>query len=620
MNRSFLLYFLIATTGIVYIGRLYQLQVVKGHDDNLVETSAVKVKFDFPERGHIYDRNGKLLVANQLSYDIMIVPNEVISMDTLEFCALLKITKKDFLKRFRKAQNYAPWLASVFLKQLDKKDFAFLQEKLHKFQGFYIQKRVVRDYPVQSAANVLGYINEVNETITKQNDYYQQGELIGKSGVEAQYEKVLRGKKGKKYYQRDRLNKITGSFKGGLYDSPAVNGKDLTLTIDSELQQYGELLMRKKKGGIIALEPSTGEILCLVTAPSYDPNMMVGRIKSSNSVKLIGDTVNKPMYDRSLKGTYAPGSPFKLVNALIGLQEEVFDETSSFYCYHGYRYGIRKSEFMRCHCNIYGKPIQLITAISRSCNSYFAHIYKKVIEKNGDPAQGMNKWHSHVKSFGLGNYLGYDLPAGDKGLIPSGDYYNKMYKYKWNASTNISNSIGQGEVLTTPIQLANVTAAIANRGYFFTPHIVKRIDNKDVEDPAYTIPRKTTIDKKHFSPVIEGMREVFVTGTARWVNIKGIDIVGKTGTSENFKIINRKRIKMPDHSILVAFAPRENPKIAVAVFIENGGFGSSIAAPITSLLIEKYLTGEVKRKWIEKKMIATDLYPVYDKQIFHDIN
>ena len=614
MKRSFLLYFLFTLIGILFLGRLFQLQVIRGKDYNPVKNSAVKVKFDLPERGYIYDRNGELLVANQLSYDVTIVPNEVTPLDTIEFCSLLKISKENFIKRFKKAENYAPWLESVFLKQLAKEDFAFLQEKLHKFQGFNIQKRVIRNYPIKSAANILGYINEVNELVAKKDNYYQQGELIGKAGVEAQYEKVLRGKKGKKYFRRDRFNKIKGPFKNGIYDSIAVNGKDITLTIDSKLQQYGEYLMKGKRGGIIALEPSSGEILALVTSPSYDPNMMVGRLRSPNSVKLIGDSINKPMYDRGLKGTYPPGSPFKLVNALIGLQEDVIDENTHFFCNGGYRYGNRKNEFMKCHCDIYGKPIQLNSAISKSCNSYFANTYKRIIEKNKNSTSGMNTWSTHVKSFGLGNYLGYDLPEGDKGLIPDGEYYNSMYKHRWNASTNISNAIGQGEVLTTPIQLANVTAAIANRGFFHTPHIVKKINSQAITDSSYTTPKHTTIDKKHFEPIIEGMHEVFKTGTASWVNIEGIDIVGKTGTSENFMRVGGKKTKLPDHSILVAFAPKNNPKIAVAVFIENGGFGSTVAAPITSLMIEKYLTGRVNRKWIEDRMIKTDLSPIYERQ------
>ena len=426
----------------------------------------------------------------------------------------------------------------------------------------------------------------------------------------------MRGKKGKKYYRRNRLNKITGSYQNGARDSLAVNGQDLTLTIDSQLQQYGEYLMQGKRGGIVAIEPSTGEILTLITAPSYDPNDMVGRKRARNSTLLFNDTIHRPMYDRGLKATYSPGSPFKLLNALVGLQEGVITTQTPFYCYGGYRYGKRKHEFMGCHCDIYGKPISLNRAISKSCNSYFANTYKRIVEKNNNPEEGMNNWSAHMKSFGLGNYLGYDLPEGDDGLIPDGAYYERRNQYKWNASTNISNAIGQGEVITTPIQLANVTAAIANRGYFYTPHIVKSLNNKRITDSTYVIPKQTTIDKEHFGPVIDGMHSVFKNGTASWVNIKGIDIVGKTGTVENFTIIDGTKVQLPDHSILVAFAPKENPKIALAVFIENGGYGSTIAAPITSLMVEKYLTGKVERKWIEKLMLEKDLYPIYNQVIF----
>tara|TARA_R110002073_G_scaffold89852_3_gene212427 strand:- start:12981 stop:14867 length:1887 start_codon:yes stop_codon:yes gene_type:complete len=619
MKRSFLLYFLIFLIGIIFIARLFQIQVIRGADIDPVQSAAVKIKFDYPERGYVYDRNGKLLVANQLSYDVMIVPNEVKELDTLEFCSLLKIDKDDFIRRYKKAVKYAPWLAQVFLKQLAKEDFAFLQEKLHKFEGFFIQKRVIRDYPIKSAANVLGYISEVNEETAKKDEYYQQGELIGKSGIEVQYEKYLRGQKGKKHFHRNRLNKIIGSYKEGMYDSLPINGEDITLTIDSELQQYGEYLMQGKRGGIVAIEPSTGEILALITAPSYDPNKMVGRVRAKNSTSLFNDTIHKPMFDRGLKATYSPGSPFKLVNALIGLQEGVINTNTPFYCYNGYRYGSRTHEFMKCHCGIYGNPIRLNTAISKSCNSYFSNTYKRIIEKNNNPSEGMDNWSNHVKSFGLGNYLGYDLPEGDKGLIPDGKYYDRSYKFRWNASTNISNAIGQGEVITTPIQLANVTAAIANRGYFYTPHIVKKINNQAIQDTMYTVARKTTIDKEHFTPVIEGMHYVFKSGTASWTNIKGIDIVGKTGTVENFIRVNGKKMQLKDHSILVAFAPKENPKIAFAVFIEHGGFGSTIAAPITSLMIEKYLTGKIQknRKWIEKRMLETDLYHIYNQQFLN---
>jgi len=618
MKRSFLLYFLITLVGIILIGKLFQLQILKGADNNPMNNGAVKTVFDFPERGYVYDRNGKLLVANQLSYDVMVIPNEVKALDTLEFCSLLKVDLKYFKRKYKSARKYSLWLPSVFLKQLAKEDFAFLQEKLHKFKGFYIQKRSIRNYPIASAANVLGYISEVKDSeVRKKGNKYQQGELIGTLGVEKSYDSVLRGVKGKKFLQRDRLNKIIGSYKDGIYDTIAQNGQDIRLTIDSELQKYGELLMAGKRGGIVAIEPSSGEILALISAPTYDPNMMVGRQRAANSVILMDPkNLAKPMFDRGLQATYPPGSPFKLINALIGLQEGVINTQTSVSCFGGYKYG--KNAFQKCHCDTYGGGINLNKAIAKSCNSYFSGTYRSIINKPGDATIGMDNWSKHVKSFGLGNYLGYDLPSGQKGLIPNGKYYDDRNKYKWGPTTNISNAIGQGEVSTTPIQLANVTAAIANKGYFYTPHIIKQINGKNINNSKYTTPKHTTIDAKYFLPIIEGMHEVFNTGTGSSSKVKGIDIVGKTGTSENFIRIDGIRKQLADHSILIAFAPKDNPKIAIAVFVENGGYGSAIAGPITSLLIEKYLTKKItgpRRKWIENKMLNLSLQDIYDQKI-----
>ncbi|MFT5959276.1 MAG: penicillin-binding protein 2 [Polaribacter sp.] len=618
MQKSFLLYFLITLVGVVFIGRLFQLQIVRGESYDPIHNAAVKIDFDYPERGYIYDRNGVLLVANQLSYDVMVQPNQVKTLDTIEFCKLLKINKKDFLKRYKKANSFASYLPSVFLKQLAKEDFAFLQEKLHKYHGFFIQKRIIRKYPINAAANVLGYIGEVNEQLAKTNAYYEAGELIGKDGIEKQYEKFLRGEKGKKYLKRNNLNKVTGSFKNGDKDTLAENGKDLTLTLDIKLQQYAQNLMTNKRGGIVAIEPSTGEILALVTAPSYDPNMLVGRKRSKNSSILMDpENLEKPTYDRGLKASYPPGSPFKMMNALIGLQEGVITEQTPFYCYNGYRYGNRKGEFMGCHCGVFGQPIKLKTAIAKSCNSYFSNTYKRIVEKNNKPSEGLDDWSDHVRSFGLGDYLGYDLPQGSPGLIPTGKYYDDAYRYSWNASTNISNAIGQGEVLTTPIQLANFTAAIANKGYFYTPHILKEVDENPIDVLNFTERKQTTIDTKHFSPIIEAMYEVYKTGTGKFSQVKGLQICGKTGTSENFAVVNGERIKLEDHSILVAFAPKDNPKIAIAIFVENGGYGSTIAAPIASLMIEKYLNGEISKatKYREKNILNLSLKPEYDKLI-----
>ena len=475
MQRSFLLNFSITLIGVLFIGRLFQLQILRGQKYDPINNAAVKTQYDYPERGYVYDRNGTLIIANQLSYDVMVQPNEVAPLDTLEFCALLKIDKASFLKRFDRAQSYASYLPSVFLKQLAKEDYAYLQEKLHHYKGFYIQKRVIREYPIKSAANIFGYISEVSESIAKKNTDYQQGELIGKAGIEKEYEVYLRGTKGKKYLHKNRFNKVTGSYKNGILDSLPSNGKDLTLTIDIKLQQYAESLMNGKRGGIVALEPSTGEILALVTAPSYDPNKLVGRKRSKNSIILMNpNNPDKPTYDRSLMAQYAPGSPFKMMNALIGLEENVIDANTSFRCYEGYQYGRRKNEFMGCHCGIIGSPMYLKTAIAKSCNSFFSNTFKRIVEKDNNPSEGLNNWSKHVKSFGLGNYLGYDLPAGAAGRIPSGDFYDNRITYRWNASSVISNAIGQGDVETTPIQLANFTAAIANKGFYYTPHILKK--------------------------------------------------------------------------------------------------------------------------------------------------
>ncbi len=619
MPRNSLLYFLIISVGTIFIARLLFLQVIDDkYKQNPLNNSAVTTKYIYPDRGYIYDRNSKLMVANQSSYDIMIIPRDVEPLDTLEFCSLLKITKPDFKKYYKRAKNYSPRIPSIFLAQLSKDDYAYLQEKMYKYKGFYIQKRFLRQYPINTSANVLGYISEVNERILKRNKSYQLGELIGYQGVEKQYENVLRGKKGVSYIQKNRFNKEIGVYKNGIYDTIAEPGKDIYLTLDLDLQKYTEDLMFEKRGGVVAIEPSSGEILTLVSTPGYDPNMLVGRKRSKNSVLLFNDTIKQPMLNRALQAQYPPGSPFKLVNALVALQEGVITPTTGFYCHHGYRYG--RGGFMACHCGVVGSAIKLDRGIYRSCNSYFSNVYRKTIEKYDSPSKGMDVWSNHVKSFGLGNFLGYDLPSGQKGLIPDSKLYKRFYpRGGWKAITTISNAIGQGEVLTTPIQLANMTAAIANRGFYYTPHIIKKIGDSIVIDPKYTKPKYTTIDSEHFEPVIQGMFNVFELGTARYSRVEGIDICGKTGTSENSKRINGKKVDFTDHSIFVAFAPKDNPKIAIAVFIENGYWGSRWAAPIASLMIEKYLNGFIGESAIrqnaERKMLTQGLKDEYSKQL-----
>ena len=481
---------------------------------------------------------------------------------------------------------------------------------MFKYEGFYIQKRSLRDYKTKHAANVLGYIGEVNPATVKKQDYYKSGDLLGMQGIEKQYEELLRGTRGVKYLQKDRFNRDIGSYKNGIFDSLPSKGKDLQLTIDVNLQSYGELLMQNKRGGIVAIEPSSGELLALVTAPSFDPNLLVGRKRSVNFTKLYYDTIAKPLYDRGLLAEYPPGSPFKTINALIALQEGVITEDDKFSCSHGYKYG--RGRKMGCHAH--SSPSNLINGIAVSCNSYFAQVYRKIIEKYSDPHEGLAVWDNHLKSFGLGNYLGYDLPPGKKGKIPTPEYYDKVYPAKnWRAVTTLSNAIGQGEVLTTPIQLANMTAAIANRGYFHTPHMLKKINNEPITDTVFTKPKYTTIKKEHFEKVIEGMERVYTHGTASFLQVPDINICGKTGTAENFTKIDGKRTQLTDHSIFIAFAPKDNPKIALAVFVENGYWGARYAGRIASLMIEKYIKGDISIKHIEDWVLTHSLEDEYAK-------
>ena len=607
--RKVLLPSLIILATFLLVMRIFYLQVV---DDTLKlksENNAIKKKYEYPERGYIYDRKGKLLVANQASYDIMVIPREVKKIDTLEFCQLLNITKEDFIKKIEKATVYSPRLPSVFLSQLNKSEFAAFQEKIRKYEGFYFQKRSLRDYEVAFGANVFGFITQVNEKLVEKNPYYNSGDLIGQQGVEQSYEDILRGVKGVKYFQKDKYNREIGSYKDGKYDTIAVQGEDINLTIDAEIQKYGEELMINKRGGIVAIEPGTGEILALVTAPSYDPGILVGRQRSKNYTKLYRDSIAKPLYDRGLLAEYPPGSPFKILTGLVALQEGVIDENTTVFCNRGFSYA--RGRFMGCHCH--GGALQLHRGIFESCNSYFATAYMKTINKYAKPAQAVDIWSNHVKSFGLGQFMGYDLPTGKKGKIPDSKTYKRIYPNGgWRSTTIVSNSIGQGEVVMTPIQLANMMATVANEGYYYTPHIIKKIEGHTI-DKKFTTRHVTTIDKRHFKPMISGLFDVYNMGTASALKVEGIDICGKTGTAENFAKIGGVRIKMEDHSIFVAFAPKDNPKIAIAVMVENGGYGATIAGPIASLMIEKYLKQKITRLDLEKRILATSLQGRYAK-------
>lgn len=607
--RKALLPTLIIVASILLIMRLFYLQIIDDSFKLKSENNAIKIQYDYPERGYIYDRHGKLLVANQPSYDIMVIPRDLKKIDTLEFCHLLNITKEDYIRIINKAKVYSPRLPSVFLPQLSKAEFAAFQEKIRKFPGFYIQKRSLRDYQVKFGANVFGFITQASEGIIKKNPYYNSGDLLGKQGVEESYEEILRGIKGVKYIQKDKFNREIGSYKEGRFDTIAVQGEDITLSIDATLQQYGEELMINKRGGIVAIEPKTGEILALVTAPSYDPAILVGRQRSKNYTTLYHDSIAKPLYDRGLLAEYPPGSPFKILTGLIGLQEGVITEQTFFVCHHGFSYA--RGRFMKCHCH--GGVMQLHRGIYESCNTYFASTYMKTINKYVRPADGVDVWSNHLKSFGLGEFMGYDLPTGRRGKAPTSKTYKRIYPNGgWRSTAIVSNSIGQGEVLMTPIQLANMMAAVANRGYYYTPHIIKKIEGEKI-DKKFTTKHITTVDSKYFEPVVSGLFDVYNKGTAHALKVKDIEICGKTGTAENFAKINGKRVKLQDHSIFVAFAPKDNPKIAIAVFVENGYWGARWAGPIASLMIEKYLRGKITRTDLEKRMLQGSLQTEYAK-------
>ena len=608
--RKLLLFSVVLLVGIVFIIRLFYLQVYSSEAYNIYEDNAIRKVFHYPKRGYVYDRKGKLLVANQPSYDVMIIPREVKPLDTLEFCGLLKISKEDFIKKYNRNYRYSPRIAQVFLAHLSKENYAVLSEKMHKFEGFYIQKRSLRDYQTTIGANVLGYIAEANQKEINADPYYRMGDLIGKQGIELSYENELRGVKGVKFIQKDRFNRDLGPYKNGAFDTIPTAGKDVTVTIDAELQEYGELLMQNKVGGIVAIEPASGEILSLISAPSYNPNLLVGRSRSRNYTKLNNDSIHLPLIDKGLLRMHEPGSPFKALIALTALQEGVLDVNTKVTCHHGYVYG-RNGRKMGCHCG--GGVRVLNSGISKSCNAYFATAYRKTIEKYDDASHAMDVWSNHIKSFGLGNYLGYDLTIGKKGNIPDGAYYDKWYPdFKWQATTTLSNAIGQGEVLVTPIQLANMTAAIANRGYYLTPHIIKSIEGQNL-DKKYTTVHNTTIEKRHFEPVIQGLFDVYNKGTAAFLQIPGIEICGKTGTAENFTKIDSVRTQLTDHSIFIAFAPKDNPKIAIAVLVENGYFGARFAGRIASLMIEKYIKGNITRTDLETWVTSRTLEHEYEK-------
>ena len=612
--RKLLLLSIVLSTGLLFMGRLFYLQI---YDTSAVvksENNAIKVVYDYPQRGHIYDRNNKLLVSNQPSYDLMAVPRDVKPFDTLGLCKLLNIPIEKLKKELNRARVFSPRLPSPIVSTMSQDEYAYLGEQMHKYQGFYIQKRSLRDYQIDFGANFLGYIQEVNQSMIKRDPYYISGDLIGRQGVEQQYEEVLRGVKGVKRFQKNRFNKVIAPYKEGQLDTLPVAGRNIQLTIDAELQKYGEELMVNKRGGIVAIEPATGEILALIAAPNYDPALLVGRERSKNYTQLDADSIAKPLFDRVLLGEYPPGSPFKALTSLIALQEGVVNTENKVYCNGSYRYGGKKP----LGCHHHKSPVQLISGIAYSCNSYFATVYRNTIDKYKTPQEGIDRWKEHLASFGLGNFMGYDLPTGKKGLIPSANRYNRIYNYptyRWGTTATISNAIGQGEVLMTPMQMVNFTAAIANRGWFYKPHIIKNITGVDSIPSKYKEKQITTIDPQHFEPVVQGLNDVYNYGTANFLKVPGIEICGKTGTAENSMKIGGKTVQLTDHSVFVAFAPKDNPKIAIAVFVENGYWGARFGGRIASIMIEKYLKGEVTRKDLENWVLTHSLEEEYEKPL-----
>jgi len=605
MIRKNLLIWITVISSLIFVIQLASLQL----SGNLLNRDfAIQEISVYPERGLIFDRNGELLVANQPMYELIIIPENTVEFDTVQLSNLIGIDQNELVKRISSAKKYSTKLPSVIKSQISKEKNAYLQEKIWLFDGFYLRKKSVRDYIRPFASNIIGYTGEVDQSDMISDTYYEKGEMIGKQGIESYYEDKLRGVKGKRYFQKDRFNRIIGPYNDSKKDIPPKKANNLTLTIDIKLQEYAESLLKNKKGGIVAIEPSSGEVLTLVSAPTYQSNQFVGQDRGINFQSLLNDTINKPLFDRALQAQYSPGSPMKLLNALIGLQEGVIDEGTTFTCNAGHYYA--RNAFMACH-NKFGTISNLRKGIYNSCNTYFAKTYKMIIDKYDSPSLGLDSWSKHIKSFGLGDYLGYDLSIGKKGFIPDSNYYNRFYgNNRWSAATTISNSIGQGEILTTPIQMANFASAIANRGFFYKPHFVKKINNQANTSFEKNI---TSIDKENFEIVINGMVDVVERGTARIAKIKNINIAGKTGTVENFILIEGEKKQLTDHSTFIAFAPAENPKIVVSVFVENGYWGSRWAAPIASLIIEKYLTGNIERKWLERRMINGSLLAEYEK-------
>ena len=606
--RKFVVQGIFIAISIILLARLFYIQVISDEYILSAENNVIRRLPIYPARGVILDRNENILVQNEPVYDLMVVPREVKPFDTLQFCKLVGIDKNGFDRRFKKARSYSPYKASIFEKQLSVQIYASFQEKLSNFPGFFVQNRTVRRYPDSIAPHFLGYIGEVNQkVIENSNGFYRQGDYHGITGVEKSYETLIRGRRGVQNLMVDALNRPKGNYANGKYDTVAVAGEHMISSLDKELQKLGEKLMKNKIGSIVAIEPSTGEILSFVSSPGYDPNLMVGRQRGNNYMALLNDNY-KPMFVRPIQAEYPPGSIFKVVNALVAEQFGLINENTYFFCPGGYRYG--RKGFMAC-THVHGS-IDLKGSITESCNTYYGYTYARMIDQAGmRPVNAYKKWRTAVSAFGIGTALGVDLPGERNGLLPSAKFYTKRFKNdRWGSAFTISLSIGQGELGITTLQMANVMAIVANRGFFYKPHLIKAIGDKNVIKEEFLKKNNAGIDSKYFDVIIDGMSAVVnqPSGTAWYSKIPNIEMCGKTGTVQN--------PHGKDHSVFVAFAPRDNPKIAIAVVVENAGFGATWSAPIASLMVEKYINKEILRpKAYMDRLVDANLLPGSGKLI-----
>ena len=588
---------------VVYVLRLASLQLFSPDYKEYADSNAFYKKTIYPARGSIFDRKKKLMVYNKPAYDVMVTLREMINLDTLEFCATVDITRKEFeerildIKNRKKNPGYSSYTPQLFLSQLGTASYGILQEKLFHFSGFTIRNRTLRDYILPIGSHALGYVAEVSQKNIEDDNYYVLGDYSGRSGIEMEYEKELRGIKGVEVLLRDAHGRVKGHYDEGRHDIKAEAGKDLVLAIDADLQAYAEKLMVNKRGAVVAIEPKTGEILAYVSAPTYDPGLLVGRSRAKN-FKMLQDSPNKIFLNRPIQSNYPPGSTLKPVQGLIFLQEGIMTPFSSVACNGGYYY----APGHKVGCHAHASPLSLVSAISNSCNSYFCYGYRNMMDskKYTTVQKAMDTWKDYMVSFGYGYKLGVDLPYEKRGMIPNSTYYNKWYGERgWRGATIISNAIGQGEVLATPMQIANLCATIANKGWYITPHLVKEIKGGSIK-PEFTIKHRTKVDSSYFNYVQEGMHNATLQGTSTGVAVPGIDICGKTGTAQNAG---------PDHSIFMCYAPMQDPKICLLVFVENGGYGATVAVPMASLLLEKYLKGSIEpnRIWKEENLLKINL-------------